>query len=104
MATVLTDANFQETVQQNAVVLVDFYADWCGPCRLLAPTIEDLAKEYAGKAVIAKVDIDASPETAMNMNVMAVPTVVVFKNGREAARFVGVQPKPVLKTAIERQP
>lgn len=101
MATQLTDDTFRTTLDRNETVLVDFYADWCGPCRILAPIIEDLAKEYEGKAVVAKVDIDANPQAAQSSGVMAVPTVIVFKNGKEAARLVGVQPKAILKRHLD---
>ena len=97
----LTDQDFQAALTQHDTVLVDFYADWCGPCRILAPTIEELAKEYEGRALVAKVDIDQNPDSAQRLGVMAVPTVVVFRNGKEVARYVGAQPKGVLKKALE---
>jgi thioredoxin 1 len=86
----LTDANFQETISKNPLVLVDFWAGWCGPCRALAPTIEELAKEYAGKVLIGKLDVDENPTTAEKFNVSSIPTVVVLKNGCEVEKIIGL--------------
>jgi thioredoxin 1 len=86
----LSDADFEKTVTANKLVLVDFWAGWCGPCRALAPTIEELAKEYIGKAVIAKLDVDENPGTAEKFHVFSIPTVVLIKNGCEVERIVGL--------------
>ncbi len=86
----LTDATFEQTVKNNRLVLVDFWAGWCGPCRALAPTIEELAIQYSGKAVIAKLDVDENPATAGRFHVFSIPTVVLVKNGCEAERIVGL--------------
>lgn len=86
----LTDATFEETIRNNRVVLVDFWASWCGPCRALAPTIEELAKQYVGKAVVAKLDVDENPATAEKFNVFSIPTVVLVKEGAEVERIVGL--------------
>lgn len=86
----LTDADFEEKViKSDKVVLVDFYADWCGPCKMAAPVIEELADEYEGKAVVAKLDVDANQASAMKYGVMSIPTVIVFKDGKEVERQVG---------------
>ena len=86
----LTDATFEETIKNNRVVLVDFWASWCGPCRALAPIIEELAKQYVGKAVIAKLDVDENPATAEKFNVFSIPTVVLIKEAAEVERIVGL--------------
>ena len=86
----LTDATFEQTINKNKLVLVDFWAGWCGPCRALAPTIEELAKQYAGKAVIAKLDVDENPTTAEKFHVFSIPTVVLIKDCCEVERVVGL--------------
>jgi len=86
----VTDANFEETIKKNKLVFVDFWANWCGPCRALAPTIVELAKEYSGKVVIGKLDVDENPATAQQFQVFSIPTMIVFKNGAEAERLVGL--------------
>ena len=75
----VTDANFDETLRNNNLVLLDFWAGWCGPCRALAPTIEELAREFAGKVLVAKLDVDENPNTAERFQVFSIPTMVVFK-------------------------
>ena len=98
----LTDANFDGVIKSNRVVLVDFWAGWCGPCRALAPTIEELAKEYAGKALIAKLDVDENPNKAECFQVFSIPTLIVFKNGCEVERLVGLCAKGKLDAAIQK--
>ena len=98
----LTDANFEETIKHNSLVLVDFWAGWCGPCRALAPTIEELAKEYAGKVLVAKLDVDKNPSTAEQFQVFSIPTVVVIKNCCEVERIVGHCTKQRYVDALEK--
>lgn len=98
----VTDANFEETIKKNKVVFIDFWATWCGPCRALAPTIEEVAKEYAGKAVIGKLDVDENPATAEKFQVFSIPTMIVFKDGQEVERLVGLCPKRNIENAINK--
>jgi len=89
----VTDTNFEETIKKNKIVFVDFWANWCGPCRALAPTIKELAEEYSGKALIGKLDVDENPATAERFQVFSIPTMILFKNGSETERLVGLCPK-----------
>jgi thioredoxin 1 len=85
-----SDQDFKEQVlEADKPVVVDFYAEWCGPCKMAAPIVDELADEYSGKVVVGKVDVDQNPETAQNFGVMSIPTMVVFKNGQEVERKVG---------------
>ena len=96
MAIEVTDANFEEVVlNSDKPVLVDFWAAWCGPCRMLAPIVEELDKDFDGKATIVKVDVDAHQEFAAKYGVRNIPTVLVFKGGEVADKQVGVAPKNV---------
>ncbi|MBU1039102.1 thioredoxin [Patescibacteria group bacterium] len=101
----LTDATFnKEVVEATTPVLVDFWAPWCGPCRMQGPIIEELAKETdKNKAKIAKLNVDENPVSAGQYNVMSIPTLLVFKNGQVVERFVGVQSKDALKAALTKQ-
>jgi thioredoxin 1 len=94
MATVITDATFNEVVLQSSKpVMVDFWATWCGPCRMLGPIIEEISKDFEGKAIVGKVDVDANQEFAAKYGVRNIPTVLVFQNGEVVGRQVGVAPK-----------
>jgi thioredoxin 1 len=88
---VLTDSGFEKEIQKG-VTLVDFHANWCGPCRMLAPVLEEVAKEVHGKATIGKVDIDTEQKVASRFQITSVPTMVLFKNGEEVNRIVGLRP------------
>ncbi|MCF1191055.1 thioredoxin [Mangrovimonas sp. AS39] len=102
MALEITDATFEETVlKSDKPVMVDFWAAWCGPCRMVAPIIDELSKEYEGKAVIGKVDVDANQEFAAKYGVRNIPTVLVFQNGEVVGRQVGVAPKGTYSEAID---
>jgi thioredoxin 1 len=98
----LTDANFEETIKKNPLILVDFWAGWCGPCRALAPTIQELANDYAGKALVAKLDVDENPQTAEKFQVFSIPTVVLLKDGCEVDRIVGLCPKKNFDAALQK--
>ena len=86
----VNDSNFDETIKNNKVALIDFWAGWCGPCRALAPTIEELAGDYNGKVLVGKLDVDENPNTAECFQVFSIPTLVVFKDGCEVERLVGL--------------
>ncbi len=95
----LTDNTFAQAVAQG-VTLVDFFATWCGPCKMLGPTIEEIGAECDGSFKVYKVDIDECEDTAMDFGIMSVPTLVVFKDGAEVSRMIGVQPKTAILDAI----
>lgn len=96
----LSDNDFDQTIKKG-VTLVDFYADWCGPCRMITPIMEELAKDYAGKALVAKVDVDTSQSTASKYSVTSIPTVILFVEGQEVKRVVGVRDKKTFQTIID---
>ncbi|MHC1586520.1 MAG: thioredoxin [Candidatus Hecatellaceae archaeon] len=98
----LTDENFSEVVSKYPLVLVDFWAPWCGPCRIIAPIIEQLASQYAGKVVFGKLNVDENPESAMKFMVAAIPTLILFKNGAEVERLIGAMPKQAIEAAIQK--
>jgi len=101
MALEITDANFEETVLNSSKpVLVDFWAAWCGPCRMVGPIIDELSKEFEGKAVVGKIDVDANQEFAAKYGVRNIPTVLLFKDGELISRQVGVAPKKTYEDAI----
>ncbi len=96
------EQNFEaEVLKSTEPVLVDFWAPWCGPCRMIGPVIEELAKDNAGKAKVAKLNTDEAQELAMRYDVQSIPTIMVFKNGEVVDRFMGVQPKQRLQQAID---
>lgn len=102
MALEITDSNFEETVLKSSKpVLVDFWAAWCGPCRMVGPVIDEISNEYVGKAVVGKVDVDANQEFAAKYGVRNIPTVLVFNNGEVVGRQVGVSPKAAYTEAID---
>ena len=104
MALEITDASFEEVVLNSSQpVLVDFWAEWCGPCRMVGPIIDELSNEYEGKAVVGKVDVDNNQEFAAKFGVRNIPTVLLFKNGELVDRKVGVSPKAVYATATDQQ-
>lgn len=102
MAREFTDRNFQETVLgASQVALVDFWAQWCGPCRAIAPIIEELSSEYAGRALVGKVDVDSNPEISMQYNIRSIPTILIIKNGQVVDKQLGATSKEVLRKKLE---
>ncbi len=100
-ALVVTDDNFKEIINSDKPVLVDFWATWCGPCQMIAPVIEELADEYEGKAVIAKVDVDSNPNISAELGIRSIPTLMIFKNGEMVGKEVGAVPKTVLSEKLD---
>ena len=99
----VTDADFQATVLDSKVpVFVDFWAEWCGPCHMIAPVVEELAEEYDGKFSFTKVDVDANPNTAMQFGIRSIPTMLLFKDGKVADQVIGAVPKAMLKSKIDK--
>ena len=92
----------QEVLNSKGVVLVDFWAPWCGPCRMVAPVLEELGREMNGSLKITKVNVDENPELAQRYDVMSIPTMIVFKDGKAVEQFVGAIPKPVLAAKLNR--
>ena len=103
MAEILTTETFKEKVTEaKGTVLVDFFATWCGPCKMIAPAVEQLAAEYEGKAAVYKLDVDEAQDVAMQYGIMSIPTLVFFKDGQEAERIRGAVSKAELTDAMER--
>lgn len=99
----VTDASFASEVEQaSGLVLVDFWASWCGPCQVVAPVLDQIATEYAGRAKVAKVDVDANQRTAMRFNIRSIPSILFFKDGRHVDTVVGAVPKPTLVNKIQQ--
>lgn len=103
MALAFTDSNFQnEVLNSNIPVLVDFYADWCGPCKMMSPVVDELAKELEGKVKIGKLNVDESGQTAQKYRVMSIPTMLIIKDGEVVEQIVGAVPKQQLQTKLEK--
>jgi thioredoxin 1 len=98
----VTDATFEETVQNHSLVIVDCWATWCGPCHMVAPIIEELARDHAGKVVFGKLDVDKNPATVMQYQIMSIPTLLVFKHGKLVDKIIGASPRQILEAQITR--
>ncbi len=103
MLATLTDANFQaEVLEHKGVAFVDFWAPWCGPCRMVGPIVEELAQEYEGKVKFGKLNVDDNQKSAINFGIMSIPTMVIFKDGKEVDRLVGAMPKQMISARIDQ--
>lgn len=98
----LTDSSFEEFVARYPLVLVDCWAEWCGPCRMLSPTIDALAKEMQGRVAFGKLNVDENHGVAMQYRIMSIPTMLIFKDGKYAGQIVGAVPKDYIKAALEK--
>ena len=101
----IDESNAQQLLIEESMtrpVVVDFWADWCGPCKMIAPVVEELAEEYDGKIGFAKLDVDANPQTAMSYNVRSIPTLLVIKDGEVADTIIGAVPKSMLKAKLDK--
>ena len=97
----LTKNNFKDTLNNNEVVLGDFWAQWCGPCRMLAPTIEELEKDYQDKAIVAKINTEEERELAVEFGIRSIPAIIIFKNGEQVETITGVRPKSFYSDKLE---
>jgi thioredoxin 1 len=103
MALTFTQANFEEMViKSEKPVMVDLWAEWCGPCRMIAPIVEELAKEYEGRAVIGKLDVDSNPDISLKYSVLNIPTVLFFKGGQVVNKIIGAVPKKKFVEALDK--
>jgi thioredoxin 1 len=99
---VVTDSTFEEEVINSDIpVIVDFWAEWCAPCRLIAPLVDDIGKEYAGKVKVCKLDVDSNPQTSMKYGIRSIPTLLIFKGGQPIETIIGAVPKEMILSKIE---
>lgn len=98
----VTDGTFREVVQKNPLVVIDCWAPWCGPCRMVAPVVEELARDYAGKILFWKLNVDENRRTAIQYQIMSIPTMLVFENGKLVDRIIGAMPRQMLEPRIKR--
>ncbi|MFQ3214513.1 MAG: thioredoxin 1 [Marivirga sp.] len=99
----ITDSNFEEIIKSEQPILVDFWAEWCGPCKMIGPVVEELASEYEGKAVVGKVNVDENPNVSAKFGIRSIPTLLVFKGGEVVDKQIGAVPKQVLADKLEAQ-
>jgi len=99
----ITDSNFEEVLSTDKPVLIDFWAEWCGPCKMIGPVVEELAGEYDGKAVVGKVDVDSNPQVSAKFGIRSIPTLLFFKNSQIVDKQIGAVPKAVLLQKLEAQ-
>ena len=103
MSLEITSSNFEETIKGSDVVLVDFWATWCGPCKMIAPIIDEIANEFHGRAVVGKVNVDENATLAEQFGIMSIPTMIIFKNGEIAEKMVGPRTKAQIEAALTKQ-
>ncbi len=101
LAVEATDANFEDLINSDKPVLVDFWAEWCGPCKMIGPVVEQLASDYDGKAVIAKMDVDQNAQVPARFGIRSIPTLMVFKNGQLVDKVIGAVPRNVLEQKLQ---
>ena len=98
----LGNANFKEAIQKHPLMLIDCWAAWCGPCTMIAPVIDELAREYSDQLVVGKLNVDENSETATRFGIMSIPTLLVMKNGKEVERIIGAVPKPFIEDKLKK--
>jgi len=98
----VTDSDFESLIQEYPLMVVDCWATWCGPCQMLAPVIDDLARDYAGKIVFGKLDVDENPRTAMNFGIMSVPTLLIIKDGKLVDQIIGAVPRDYIESKLRK--
>jgi len=98
----LTDANFNETVKKFPLMLIDCWAVWCGPCRMIAPVVDELARDYAGRVTVGKLNVDENPETSMSFGIISIPTLLIMKDGKEVDRIIGAVPKQFIEEKLQK--
>ena len=98
----VTDSNFNEMVNKNSLALIDCWAPWCGPCVVISPIVEELAKEYAGKVLFGKLNVDENPRTAERFRIFGIPTLLIIRNGKEVDRIVGLVPKDQIEAHLKK--
>lgn len=98
----LSEEEFDKFIKSHDLVLVDFWAEWCGPCRMIAPILDEIARDYAGKLAVAKIDVDRNHGLAMRFGIMSIPTLILFKNGKPVDMMIGARPRPAIEDMIRQ--